>query len=134
MAFTNEILFLVLKFVLNKINLTWHSTKLNIVLFFVRFWINWVWFLFHYHTDTLLGSVTPSTWRFFVGTYGKSLSSAQRKKHPRSSSSGFPFIVYLLNSTMKSRQNAILLSHETNFFPSCENIDNSVRHSDVKRI
>ena len=35
MVFTNEILFLVLEFVLNKINLTWHSTKVNIMLLFV---------------------------------------------------------------------------------------------------
>ena len=33
----NEILFLVIKYVLNKINLTRHSTKFNIMLFFVAF-------------------------------------------------------------------------------------------------
>ena len=35
--FTNEILFVVIKSVLNKINLTWHNTKLIIMLFFVAF-------------------------------------------------------------------------------------------------
>ena len=34
MVFMNEI---VIKFVLNKINLTWHSTKLIVMLFFVVF-------------------------------------------------------------------------------------------------
>ena len=37
MVFTYEMLFLVIEFVLNKINLTCHSTKLNIMLFFVVF-------------------------------------------------------------------------------------------------
>ena len=37
MVFTYEILFLVIKFVLNKINLTLYSTKLNIMLLFVAF-------------------------------------------------------------------------------------------------
>ena len=36
-VFMYEILFLVIKFVFNKINLTWHSTKFNIMLFFGAF-------------------------------------------------------------------------------------------------
>ena len=41
--------------------------------------------------------------------------------------SGFPFIAYiLLTRTMKSRQNAILLSDGTHIFPSFQNIVKSV--------
>ena len=82
-VFTNEISILVIKFVLDKINLTWHSTKLIIMLFFV--WINMAG-CFHCNTDTpctlFRNAISP---KLVVRTYGWRHSSVQCKKHPRSS-------------------------------------------------
>ena len=58
--FTHEILFLVIKFVLNRISLTWNSTKLNIVIFCCVFWIDRLGYLFYCNTDILPCSVMPS--------------------------------------------------------------------------
>ena len=60
-----------------------------------------------------------------VGTYGHSYSNVQWKKHPRSSPRTFLSWHTFLTGTMKSRQNAVLLSDETIFFPF-RNIDKSV--------
>ena len=72
-VFLYEILFLVIKFVLNKINLTWHYTKLYY--FLLRFWINKVGCWFHCSTDILPCSVMPSV----IGAYGWSHFSIQLK-------------------------------------------------------
>ena len=60
MVFMCEILFLVIKFVLNKTSLTWHRTKLN-MLFFVALLITRMGCLFLCKADILPCSVMSST-------------------------------------------------------------------------
>ena len=76
--FTYEILLLVFKFVLNKINVTWHGTKLN-MLFFVAFlkklsgmFVS----LYHWHSTLFRNAISL---KLVVGTYGWSHSSVQWK-------------------------------------------------------
>ena len=82
-----------------------------------------------------------STWfrnaislKLVVGTYGGSHSRVQWKNHPTS----FPRTFFLehtfLTSTMKSSQNAILLSNETIFFHPPEVVLSQSVHSDDKWI
>ena len=96
-VFTDGIFFLVIKFVLDKINLTLRSTKLIIVIFCCVFWISRVGSLFHCNSDTLLYSLTPSPEACSGNICAETLQCTMQKtsyKFP----SDFPFIAYLLNS------------------------------------
>ena len=96
-VFVYEILFLMIKFVLNKINLTWHNTKLNIMLFFVVF-LSWQGGMFvslwHWHSTLFCYAISL---KLLVGAYGWSHSSVQWKEDKKFPLD-FPFIAYLLNS------------------------------------
>ena len=96
-VFTYEILFLVIKFVVKKINLTWHNTKLNIVIFCCVFELTgW----------DVCFSVTLTFYPVPQHHQAKACNKSLLAEPPKYTMKitfwkfplDFPFIIYLLNS------------------------------------
>ena len=125
MVFTNEILFLVLIFVLNKINLTWDSTKLNFVTFSCTFELTWWGFCFIVTLTLYLIPQRHQPKACSRNIWAKQLQW-KMKKNILEVPLGLHSMHTFLTRTMKSQQNEILLSDRTIFFPSSSNNDKSV--------
>ena len=98
-----EILFLVIKFVLSKINLTWHITNRICNFCCVFEWTGWdVCFIVILHSTLFFNTISL---KLVVAAYWWSHSSVQWKELPRSSPWTFLSKHTFLTPTMKSRQN-----------------------------